>query len=289
MPSWTNPTEPREGLGADPWRAVVRPEGLLPRIDRVVLPGRGPLRDWVERIWSLSWAEPVPADFSGVIAHPTVHLTLEGGPPGEIRHGHRLPAGLLHGVVTERFAVDLPAPGWVVGLHLRPGAIFDLTGTEASTWTGRVVPWDQAWPGWDLTAVWEACDAPARAEAIERAAQEMLGGRRPTADGHRARSVARLVRTDPSIASVADLAARAALSQRSLQRLCRSHLGVSPRWLLRRARVIDAHQLLSETDLDVAEVASRLGWYDQAHLTRDYTKLTGTPPVRLRQERREGR
>ncbi|CPT98377.1 transcriptional regulator, AraC family [Mycobacteroides abscessus subsp. abscessus] len=40
---------------------------------------------------------------------------------------------------------------------------------------------------------------------------------------------------------------------------------------------------------NVAEVASRLGWYDQAHLTRDYTKLTGTPPVRLRQERREGR
>lgn len=53
--------------------------------------------------------------------------------------------------------------------------------------------------------------------------------------------------------------------------------------------MIDDHQLLSETDLDVAEVASRLGWYDQAHLTRDYTKLTGTPPVLLRQERREGR
>jgi AraC-like DNA-binding protein len=266
---------------------VVRPEGLEPRLDRVLLPGRGVLAEWVDHIWSLSWPAPIPGSLSGVISHPAVHLTVENGPPGEVRHGHPLPAALLHGVVTRPFSIDLPGPGWVVGLHLTPGAAFDLTGTPAHVWTGQVSAWANAWPGWDLSSVWEATDVQARAQALETAAQSVIGTRRPSAAGHRARKAERLARTDRTIRSTEELAARIAVSPRSLQRLCREHLGVTPLWLLRRARVLEAHQLLSETDLDVAEIAQLLGWYDQAHLTRDYTKVTGTPPARLRQTRND--
>ncbi|MGY4721610.1 helix-turn-helix domain-containing protein [Naumannella huperziae] len=283
MGSWTDTTRPELPAGARPlWRAVIRPERLDRTIVREVLPGAGPLAGWVEQVWSLAWARPVPASLSALISHPTIHLTVEAGPPGERRHGHALPAELLHGVVLERFGLDLPAFGWVVGLHLVPGAIMDLTGVPAYRWTGRVVPWAAAWPDWDLTPVWDADGPAARAQALRAVAETMIGDRVPSPDGRRARTVERLARDDRGIRTVEELAARVALSVRALQRLCRDHLGVTPRWLLRRARVLDAHELLSTTELEIAEIAHRLGWYDQAHLTRDYTKITGVPPAAQR-------
>ena len=278
MGSWTDATDLRRAAG----RAVLRPEHLEQRLVRELLPAQGPLAVWVEHVWLLAWSAPVPPASTAIIPHPAVNLTLEGGPAGEVRHGHALPAALLHGVPDGRFAPGLPAPGWVVGLHLRPGAVRDLTGTPAHVWTGQVVPWAQAWPGWDLGPVWQAGDPHGRAEALRELATRTLGDREPSSDGKRAREVELLVRTDRSLASVKDLAGRVSVSERQLQRLCRDHLGVTPLWLLRRARVLDAHELLSSTDLDLADIAAQLGWYDQSHLTRDYTAVTGTPPARVR-------
>lgn len=293
MGSCTNATagDPAEdGPGDRPlpglWRAVLRPEKLVQDVVRVAYPPAGPLSRWVEQVWSLAWSRPVPPTTSALITHPTLHLTVEAGPPGEVRHGHPMPAALVHGVaVQHRFAPRLPAHGWVVGLHLVPGAAADLLGRSADTLTDRVVRWEEVWPGWDLDGVWRADGPAARAEALEAEAVRVVGDRRPGPDGQRARSVERLARTDRTLRSVEDLAARVALSTRQLQRLCRTHLGVTPRWLLRRARVLDAHELLSTTGASVAEVAAELGWFDQAHLTRDYTAVTGIPPARLRQER----
>lgn len=278
MPSWTNPPSLRRDLG----RAVLRPEQLDRHVTMRTVRPVGTLSVWVDQLWSLSWQDAPPPTTSVVIPHPTVHLTVEAGPAGEIRHGHAMPAALLHGVPVGRFAPALPAPGWVVGLHLTPGAIFDLTGTPAHDWTGQVVPWPDAWPGWDLTEVWRAVNAEDRIAALGASAGRQVGRRTPSPDGQRARGVARLVQEDRSIRTVQSLAARTSMSERHLQRLCRDHLGVSPRWLLRRARVLDAHELLSTSDLELSEIAQRLGWYDQAHLTRDYTTITGVPPARLR-------
>lgn len=96
-----------------------------------MIPTTGALVEWVTHVWSPAWSEPVPASESALINHPTIHLTVEAGPPGEVRHGHPLPAAAVHGVPLRRFALDLPASGWVVGMHMTPGAVADLTGTPA--------------------------------------------------------------------------------------------------------------------------------------------------------------
>lgn len=246
------------------------------------LPVAEPLDVWVRHVWTLAWPAPVPRDSTVVIPHPVVHLTVEGGQPGDVRHGHALPAALVHGVPVGRFAPELPTPGWVVGLHLQPGAFRDLTGVSAHDLTGRVVRWDRVWPGWDLSAVQETEDPIDRARALHHVAERTVGQREPSTDGKRAREIELLIRTDRDVVSVEDLAASVSMSPRHLQRLCREHLGVTPAWLLRRARVLDAHELLSSTDLDLSDIAQQLGYYDQSHLTRDYTAVTGVPPARLR-------
>lgn len=280
MTSWTNTT------GTDPWRAVVRPQRILAGIERVVLPPTPAIEPWVEQVWSLAWDQPVPASTSALIPHPTVHLTVEGGPVGEVRHGHRLPAALVHGTPTAGWRVDLPADGWVVGLHLRPGAYRGLTGHPAHQVTDRVVAWADAWPGWDLAPVEAAADPTARAQALTAAAETMLDGREPTAETRTAQRIERRVREDGGITSVEHLVAASGLSARTLQRLCREHLGLTARALITRARVMDAHELLLAGETPIAEVATRSGFYDQAHLTRVYAAITGVPPGRLQREGR---
>jgi AraC-like DNA-binding protein len=71
------------------------------------------------------------------------------------------------------------------------------------------------------------------------------------------------------------------LSVRRLQRLFAEYVGVTPKWVLRRARL---HEAAARADrgvgIDWAALAADLGYADQAHLTRDFTAVVGAPPGR---------
>ena len=58
-----------------------------------------------------------------------------------------------------------------------------------------------------------------------------------------------------------------------------SHAGVSPTWVLRRYRLLEAAEAVREGEHVVwAEVASALGYADQAHLVRDFRAALGRTP-----------
>lgn len=275
-------------LRSHAWRAVVRPEALRPYIEEALLPAEDPLSGWIDYVWALSWSGPVPAAVAGEIGSPSAHVLIEDGATNSRRHGYPLPAALFRGVFTGRVGEGATSAGWMVKAELVPGAILDLTGEPASTWTGKISELEYAVAGWDLAQVWRASDNAARALAFRAVLVSVFSKRIPSPDGSRARDVARIARTG-RVRTVDDLASATGLSLRSLQRLCSDHIGVSPGWLLRRERLIQAHRLLGETNMKVGQAASRLGWYDQAHFTRDYLKVTGFTPARLRRQRQKDR
>jgi len=91
--------------------------------------------------------------------------------------------------------------------------------------------------------------------------------------------VARIT-TDPALRRVGELAAASGTSARSLQRLFADYVGVSPKWVMRRARLHEAAERADGGELvDWAELAADLGYSDQAHLTRDFTATIGVPPT----------
>jgi AraC-like DNA-binding protein len=96
--------------------------------------------------------------------------------------------------------------------------------------------------------------------------------------------VGRYVRTvadDPGITRVEGLAERLALSVRRLQRLFERYVGVGPKRVIRRYRLHEAAQRVAQgADQNWAELASDLGYSDQAHFTRDFSALVGTSPAR---------
>jgi AraC-like DNA-binding protein len=71
------------------------------------------------------------------------------------------------------------------------------------------------------------------------------------------------------------------MTVRSLQRLFADYVGASPKWVMRRARLHEAAERADSGELvDWAELATDLGYADQAHLTRDFTDTIGVSPTR---------
>jgi AraC-like DNA-binding protein len=92
------------------------------------------------------------------------------------------------------------------------------------------------------------------------------------------RALARLRQSGGSV-RVEALAAEMGCSKRYLSAGFRDHVGVSPKLLARILRFQRAVALYdSRTDLEWAEIARDCGYYDQAHMIRDFNQFAGSPP-----------
>lgn len=85
---------------------------------------------------------------------------------------------------------------------------------------------------------------------------------------------------------VAALAAIAGLSPTHFSRAFKNSTGVAPHHYLTRQRVEKAARLLIESELSMAEIAQAVGFSDQSHFTRCFTRLIGTTPGAYRHARR---
>lgn len=82
--------------------------------------------------------------------------------------------------------------------------------------------------------------------------------------------------------SVADLAAVAGLSPDRFGRHFKSSTGRTPYQFVLERRVRRAEQLLSDTDLDLASIAARVGFSSHSHMTTTFKKTRGATPAALR-------
>lgn len=92
------------------------------------------------------------------------------------------------------------------------------------------------------------------------------------------RMVAALVRSRGGLA-VDDLAHYAGVSPRTLERIFAERVGLSPKTLSRILRFQRA--LTADPRRGWAAIAATCGYYDQAHLIRDFREFTGAPPSQL--------
>lgn len=228
---------------------------------------------WVENFWSVTWdlrgAEPFD---STVITFPAVHLTHEWG-TDDVRHGQRLPATLVHGVVERVFTTTLTGSGSVVGVRFRPGGFAARFGRDAGALTGRVLRVDDELLGTPVSFL----------DDIDRAAAAMddvIGNHTGMDPTYRdLLTLLDRVRADPQLHRVEQVMALSPWSERTTQRVFRRYVGVPVKWVLCRYRLQHAAlQIETVPDLDFADLAVRLGWYDQAHFSNDFRAMLGCTP-----------
>lgn len=289
MASWKNATTSTTATSTRPTeRGVLRPaetaEAAALRRDAAVAPALTP---FVERYWSVHWDLTGRPPFrSEVLSHPSVNVSVESG--DRPRFGFELPAVLVHGVVTRRFTVDLVGSGRVTAVKFRPGGFRAFTGRlparNGVAPLGSELGLDPAVLRDDVLA--EDDDA-ARAAVLDRA----LAPRAPTPEPAYLDLLALLdaMLGDRSLVRVDQVAALGGLSTRSLQRLFAGHVGVSPKKVLARYRLQDAAAAIDAGEVDdLAALAAELGWFDQAHFSRDFRAVVGTTPSAYLQRARSG-
>ncbi len=78
------------------------------------------------------------------------------------------------------------------------------------------------------------------------------------------------------------LAQMVGLSQKSLDRRFRSEFGTSPAAVYRTLRLNSAWKLVSDTQMQISEIATRIGYQNAAAMTRAFRKAFNTTPQDMR-------
>jgi AraC-like DNA-binding protein len=244
------------------------------------------LADVVAMLWTGRW------DLRGQAPHttervpdPCANLAFEVGdlPPD-------LPAVRLVGPWTTLWRRTLAGAGHVRGVKLRAGALRAFVARPAHTLADRIVPLDALF-GDTARLARTMLDANDDAAAFATVCDWLVAHRAPALDGEIATAirVAELATTDPRITSVDDLAGRAGLGARALQRLFREHVGVTPKRVIRTARLQEVAVRIEQGagTRNLARLAAELGYTDQAHLARDFKAVTGRSPSAFARTLRE--
>ncbi|MGH3877588.1 MAG: AraC family transcriptional regulator [Actinophytocola sp.] len=238
------------------------------RVDRA--PAAADLADLVERHWLVSWDLP-PGRRAAVtlLPHPCVNLVYDRG------------LVAIAGVGSSRFTYTLSGRGRVFGVKFRPGAFRPFLGRPVSELTDQVRPLATLW-GASADALAAELTAAPDLDALVVVAQRHLRAHWPAPDPEVARigAIVHALLDDRSVTRVEEVCERFDIRPRTLQRLFQRYVGVSPKWVLRRYRLHEAAARLAEgPDASWAEVAAELGYFDQSHFIRDFTRAVGMTPV----------
>jgi AraC-like DNA-binding protein len=230
------------------------------------------LAPFLDYFWVVRWdLRGQPAHEQKVLPHPNVNLVFEATGPGIF--------GVDHSIFTRRLSGEQKA----IGIRFRPGGFRPFYGQPVAGLNDRVVPAREVF-GPRAEAECAAAMAPdADDHAMVAAAVRLLRGFGATPDPvvDQVAGIVDRIAADPGLRRVAALAEAAGLSERRLQRLFTEYVGVSPKWVMRRARLHEAARRADDGEaVDWATLAFDLGYADQAHLTRDFTDTIGIPPAR---------
>lgn len=124
---------------------------------------------------------------------------------------------------------------------------------------------------------------------VARAIQADSGDADPHRDTPLLRRFERMVDTEfRNRLTVADYAARLAVSPTHLNRVTRQATGRSASSLITERMLREARRLLIYTNLTAAEISYELGYADPAHFSRVFARGTGTAPRAFRQRMEQG-
>src|SRR6266700_4242828 len=233
------------------------------------------LAPFVDYYWIPRWdLRGRPPHEQTILPHPNVHLVFEASGAG------------IFGVDRRLFTRSLSGLGLAFGILFTAGGFRPFWQAPISQLTDRVVPAarlfgpreERTRPAIMSDGAFDADDGQMIASA-EALLHSVLPERDPLAE--QVAALVSRITDDPGLRRVDQLSAESGMTARSLQRLFADYVGVSPKWVMRRARLHEAAEHADSGEpVDWAALASDLGYADQAHLTRDFTVTIGVPPTR---------
>lgn len=187
----------------------------------------------------------------------------------------------IAGVMSAKFTRVLAGQGRVVGTKFRPGAfrpfvnrpvsdfsnrrllLADVFGTRGRGLSRKVMAVESDLTGIAIIETFLRDFEPQVSEAM-------------TLAGH----VAARIASDRGVTKVDQLVGEFGVPLRQLQRIIKEYVGVSPKWIIQRYRLIEAAERMANgATVPWADLAADLGYSDQAHFIRDFKRFVGRTPA----------
>jgi AraC-like DNA-binding protein len=239
------------------------------------------LASWIQHFWMVEWdLRDASPRLQETLPHPNVYLVFEQNledHPTEMK-------AEISGVTTGKFSKRLEGHSRVFGVKFKPGGFRAFLSDSTSSITDRIIPAQQIFGSSVLELAVHLSRCPA-AENMLDAIGEFLGLLNPAEDAsaHLSAQLVEMIFEDQAILTVDQLAEKAFMSVRSMQRLFKEYVGVPPKWVIRRYRLHElVERLNSGQAFDGAQLALDLGYADQAHLIHDFRNLVGYTPTAYR-------
>jgi AraC-like DNA-binding protein len=187
----------------------------------------------------------------------------------------------LHGVSTRRFTRTLRGRGRAFGVKLRPAGLRGFVRvaverfTDRRTAIGDVFGREGTALGRQIAAATDMPQAIAAAEAFLLPRATAL-----PPDVAAIRDLVERIEHDRTIRRTDDATRILGCDERALQRRFKSFVGVGPKWVIQRYRLMEAVEQLktSSTPASLATLAANLGYSDQSHFSRDFAAVIGQTP-----------
>jgi AraC-like DNA-binding protein len=253
--------------------AIVRPNAARQAFVVERIEPTAALKPFIDYYWLVRWQVPV-SHKQQVVPQPRVHIAAEKG---------RL---LIHGVSRTPFFRTLTGTGHVLGAAFHAGGFRPFYGSSVGSISGAVRPAGEVLGIDDRDAagrILQSDDSGTMVNALET--YLLAAGPCPDPVGTQVTELVAIAQRRTDITRVELLAEVAGMNLRSLQRLFTEYVGVGPKWVIQRFRILDAVAAAhADAPTDWAALASELGFSDQAHLTRVFTHVIGTPPASYRRD-----
>jgi AraC-like DNA-binding protein len=231
----------------------------------------------VETFWLLEGASAGVAD--AIIPDGRVELVFHYGGSfwryAEDRDPVRQPHALLVGQMIEPVVLATEGIAGVAAIRLRPAAVRTLLGFASNEVSGCFVDLNLIFPSAKQLPE-RLSEAVADSERIALLEQWLTERSCPAPRPHVEGAVETILATSGR-APVSALAARAGTSVRQMERQFHADVGLTPKTFARIIRLQAALRRVRQ-GRPLNDVALECGFFDQAHMSRDFRELAATSP-----------
>jgi AraC-like DNA-binding protein len=227
----------------------------------------GAAATFVECYWVLEDAEP--GAVQRVVPDGRPELIVNLGEPFESREAgewRAQPQAFVAGQITGPLLLRASGPSHILGVRFRPDGAGGVLGVPAAELTDRCVALE------DLGMKHVA----GRTELRE--IEQALLQRPSRAPDALVAEAVRLLSISPDVGGVAE---RLGVSSRQLERRFQARVGMAPKLFARIRRFQRVFRAIEEDGAGWVDAAIACGYYDQAHLIRDFRDFAGEPPAAL--------
>jgi AraC-like DNA-binding protein len=251
-------------MGRSGTRGILNPMLGLTQFRLAREPPPPDLAAFVDRFWTVRWDLPAGRAFEQeILPYPCTNVSFGDG------------RFEVHGPGTKRFVATLRGRGRVFGTKFLPAGFSAFASVPARSLVDTVTTLEAAT---GRAARQPDDDSPSTVRAAVVAFLRAFAPVR-SEDAALVDALVARAQEDRAIGRAEDLAKVAGTSVRSLHRLFERHVGVGPKWIVRRSRVQEAADRVARGErVDWARAAQELGYHDQAHLIRDFRAQVGFTP-----------